>query len=143
MASFTSLGAFAAHMTGMIAHVEHAKHAALEEAAKIVEKGAKENIGTYNLGWPQLAEATQKERVARGFSANDPLLRKGDLRDSIGHTVGHDEAHVGSNLDVAVWQELGTKRIPPRSFLMGTAVQKEDQIKHLVGHKTVAVLIKP
>lgn len=143
MPDFGSLAAFASHVTGMIAHVEHAKHEALDEAAKTVQDGAKENIGTYTLGWPQLAEATQRQREAMGFSANEPLLRRGDLRDSIQRTVDRDEAHVGSNMDEAVWQELGTSRIPPRSFLMGTALQRESEIKHLLGAKAVAALIKP
>ncbi|KTS09733.1 hypothetical protein SB2_11805 [Methylobacterium radiotolerans] len=142
MAEFGSLAHFAAHLTGIVAAEEHIKHHALEEAAKLVEKRAKEVIGTYDLGWPQLAEATQKEREARGFSANEPLLRKGDLRDSIEHNVGRDEAHVGSNSDVAVWQELGTKRIPPRSFLMGTAVEQEHKLHEILGHGVAKALIK-
>jgi hypothetical protein len=37
------------------------------------------------------------------------------LRDSIEHTVKSDcEAEIGSNLDIAVYQELGTGTIPLR-----------------------------
>jgi phage gpG-like protein len=142
MADFSSLAHFAAHLTGIVAATEHIKHHALEEAAQLVEKRAKEVIGTYDLGWPQLAESTQKEREARGFSPNEPLLRTGDLQRSIEHSVGHDEARVGSNLDVAVWQELGTKRIPPRSFLMGTAVEQEPKIREILGEGVCKKLFK-
>jgi hypothetical protein len=76
-------------------------------------------MGTYDYDWPQLAESTQRERERLGFAANEPLLRTGDLRESIEYTVLPREAavEIGSNDKIAVYQELGTSRIPPRSFL--------------------------
>jgi hypothetical protein len=53
------------------------------------------------------------ERVRNGFAANEPLPRTGQLRDSIEWTAQGNEGFVGSNLDIAVYQELGTSRIPP------------------------------
>ena len=42
-----------------------------------------------------LAESTQAERVVQGYPANEPLLRTGELRDSIEHKlVSGDEAQV-------------------------------------------------
>jgi hypothetical protein len=106
------------------------KFEVLEKAAKMVEDEAKDAIGTYRYGWPQLAESTQEDRVRQGYSANEPLLRAGDLRDSIEHVVVHHEsaAYVGSNNPIAVYQELGTVDIPPRSFLGGAARAKEHEI---------------
>jgi phage gpG-like protein len=100
------------------------EHAALERAAIIVETEAKRVIGTYDYDWPQL----QAKTVARKANGNTPLLETGEMRDSIEHKVGEHEAHVGSNNQKAVYQELGTSRIPPRSFLMGAAMHKERQI---------------
>jgi hypothetical protein len=94
----------------------------VEAVMVAAENLAKESVGTYAFGWPQLAESTQDERVAKGYSANDPLLREGDLRDSIEHQVEATfegaEGTLGSSSMVALYQELGTSRnLPPRPFL--------------------------
>jgi hypothetical protein len=125
-----SLGEFAAALMGFEAGYLLWEHEALEHAGKIVEEEAKRVIGTYDYGWPQLAEETQQQRADLGFSANEPLLRTGDLRASISHTVDKHEhtVYIGSNSEIAVYQELGTSRIPPRSFLGGAARAKEHEI---------------
>jgi phage gpG-like protein len=127
MREFNILG-FIAHMAGVVAEMEHAHHVALERAAKIVEKEAKDVIGTYRYGWPPLAEATLKRK-----SDDTPLLESGKLRDSIHHSVDHERARVGSDEDTAVWQELGTSRIPPRSFLAEAAKHKTDDVLNEIG----------
>jgi hypothetical protein len=94
-----------------------------EELMKDVQEKAKEAIGTYAYGWPELAESTQESRTQLGFSANDPLLRTGALQGSIaskaeGTGLGA-EGLVYSGEKTALWAELGTSRgEPPRSFLM-------------------------
>ena len=119
-----------------------AKHHALEKACEVVEKEAKEVIGTYQYNWPQLAESTQEKRVKEGFSANDPLLRTGEMRDSIEHNVHGDTGYVGSNNDKAVFQELGTSRgIPPRSFLMGAAMHKKEEVGKTLGFEIVKAIV--
>jgi hypothetical protein len=138
---FTLLG-FATLTTHLVARVEHSKHEALEEGAKIIEEEAKRVVGTYDYGWPELAESTQADRVRQGYAADEPLLRTGALRDSIEHThVSADEVQVGSNSDIAVYQELGTSRIPPRSFLVQAAVHKEKEAVHEVGRHVVKALL--
>lgn len=136
MTEFSLLG-FAAFTTALVAKIDHAKHEALEEGAKIIEKEAKRVIGTYDYGWPRLAASTLENK-----SADTPLLETGEMRDSIAHNVDHDgkEAHVGSDNDKAVWQELGTVKIPPRSFLMGAAVHKKDEVGHAIGHHVVKAI---
>jgi HK97 gp10 family phage protein len=138
MREFNGLASFAAFAAGMVVEVDHAKHEALEKGAKIIEDEAKRVIGTYDYGWPPLAAST----VARK-GADTPLLETGEMRDSIEHTVGHDEARIGSNNDKALWHELGTSRIPPRPFLMGAAKAKEKEVADLLGHQVVKVLTKP
>ena len=96
-----------------------------EVVMKAVAAEAKRVIGTYEYGWPQLAEATQDDRVARGFPANEPLLRTGDMRASIATkaeaVAGGVEGLVYSDQKEALWAELGTMGPghgqPPRSFL--------------------------
>lgn len=122
--------------------VSHAHHDGLERAAKVVEKQAKAYIGTYDARpvWPELAERTKSERSRLGFSDNEPLLRTGELRDSIEHTVSHMpglvgdlEAQIGSNNQKAVWHELGTSKAPPRPFLEPAMKAKIDEILEVIG----------
>lgn len=100
--------------------------AVVEAAAEM----ARTAIGTYAYGWPQLAASTQADRVRQGYAANEPLLRRGDLRGSIGHMAALSaegaEGLVYSTDVVAVYQELGTSRgIPPRSFLLQSLLRSE------------------
>ena len=109
---------------------------ALEKAAQIIEDEAKRVIGTYEYNWPQLAESTLLRKAG-----DTPLLETGEMRDSIEHYVDAQRliAEVGSNNPKALWQELGTNtkdgmpHIPPRSFLMGAAMRKEQEIHELTG----------
>ena len=126
----------AALFVGMAHAYEKNVHDALEGASKIIEKESKSVIGSYRYGWPQLADETQDDRVRKGYPANEPLLRTGDMRNSIEYTIltSEKKAYVGSNDDKAVWQELGTSRgIPPRSFLGGAAMRKGEEVAHYVG----------
>ena len=113
---------------GMAANIEHAERSALEWAARAIEREAKDAIGTYRYDWPPL----QPETIAKKTTGDSPLLETGEMRDSIEHIViGHTEAHVGSNNDKALWHELGTKTIPPRSFLGEAARRCEPAIREV------------
>lgn len=146
---FRSPAHFAAFLATASAALEARKRNALEEAAKVIEAEAKARIGRYQqaappfAAWAPLAPSTVQDRVQKGFTPNDPLLRTGELRDSIGHVVSGDEAVVGSNLEVAVYQELGTKRIPPRSFLGSAAVVKGKQAADAAGRSLMVTLVGP
>lgn len=122
---------------------------ALEKACQIVEDEAKRVIGSYDYGWQQLAPSTQAERVRLGYPANEPLLRSGDLRDSISHylegadLVPHEiSGYVGSPSKIALYQELGTSRIPPRSYLGGAARAKEMEVHELGAEAAHTALAK-
>ena len=144
-----SLEGFIAHLGEAIAHAEKHEHHALEHAAKIVEAEAKREIGHYQEGagpfgaWPELADRTQNDRSKAGFSPNDPGLRSGKMRDSIGHAVGHHEFVVGSNDDHMVYFELGTEKQPPRSVLGMAAVHKGAEVAHVIGQGVVQSLVGP
>jgi HK97 gp10 family phage protein len=130
-----SLTGFVAFLGGMAVEVERSKHEALEKAAVIVETEAKRVIGTYDYGWPPLAPSTIEKKAA-----DTPLLETGAMRDSITHSVDGDEARVGSNEDTALWQELGTSKIPPRPFLQGAVQHKLPEVMQEIGQVAVKVL---
>jgi hypothetical protein len=140
-----SLDGFAKFIAAEVAErrLKKAKEAALETAAKMVRDEAKRVIGTYLFDWEQLAASTQSERVAQGFPANEPLLRTGEMRDSIEYKIitPGEEAEVGSNSDKAVWQELGTVTIPPRPFLSSSAAYLERPIKKMAREMAVAAVL--
>ena len=124
----------------------NARHA-LEKVAAAVEKTAKGEIGVYQdaigpfSAWPELAQSTQDDRERLGYSANDPLLRDGTMRDSIEHRVAELEAEIGSDSDILVYQEFGTARIPPRPVLGPAAEHNHDLIMRELGGAVVAGLI--
>lgn len=142
-----NLASFIGHMAASIASLHHHEHKAMEHACVVVETEAKHEIGTYQgpaspfVAWAELADATKNDRVLKGYAENEPLLREGALRDSIGHAVGDREGVVGSDSQIAEWQELGTVRIPPRSFLGGAAVRKGPDVAHILGQSAVRALV--
>lgn len=145
MADFT-LESMAGFLMRAAAAMPMAQTKALTEAAKIVQEEAQAEIGHYQgAAGPFAAWAPLKpETIARKANGDTPLLETGDMRDSIGTVIAGDEAHVGSNNDKAVWQELGTaKGIPPRSFLGGAAVRKSPEVAEIVGRTVYGALLGP
>lgn len=143
--------AFASHLLAMEAKILLATEHALERAARVVEREAKSEIGEYQPekgpfeAWQDLATSTVQGKLSAGFEIEKPLLRTGDMRDSVEHQVhvtgpGDGEAHVGSDSMIAVYQELGTQRIPPRSFLGGAAYTKELEVRDLLAGSVVAII---
>lgn len=129
-----SLGEFA-RMLSDAAIASEAEGEGVLKACRLVQKTAKSYIGHYDHpgGWAQLAQATQEDRVRRGFAANEPLLRTGDLRDSIQVDAPHRNGaevfgYVFSNSAIARYQELGTVSIPPRPFLSTAAMEMTPQV---------------
>ena len=139
MKEMNGIGEFIAHMALMDVQAVLSIHEGLKKCAMAVEKTAKEEIGVYQGdappfgAWPELADVTKEDRLNKGFTENDPLLRTGGLRDSIGRTVDGLEAAVGSTREVMVWQELGTEKIPPRPVLGTAAVNNIPLIKRTLG----------
>lgn len=120
---------FVAMLTATQAHMEHENKEALDHAGEYLQEKIKENIGTYNLDWPPLSPETVAKK-----GADTPLLETGALRNSIEHqVVDHDAVEVGTNDEKAKYHELGTDKIPPRSFLVGTAVKEEEKLVEMLG----------
>lgn len=133
MREFPSMAALGLHFGTLIVAEVAAAHHALERSAVLVEKTAKGKLGTYQPGWANLAQSTLDDKANKGYPTPSPLLRDAAMRESIEHQVSGLEAQVGSNSQIAVWQELGTSKMPPRSFLALSASEKAHEIVDIVG----------
>jgi hypothetical protein len=89
------------------------------DAAPILERNVKDVMGTTLLR--DLAPSTQEDRVRMQFTPNDPLVRSGELRDTIEHTAHGPVAATGTSDMRAKWLNDGVVgHIPPRPhFLIG------------------------
>ncbi|HEV8029800.1 MAG TPA: hypothetical protein VGP42_02155 [Stellaceae bacterium] len=135
---FSSFSGLAEFLAKQVAAMPAAKHEALEISARLVEKTAKAKLGHYQAGWPRL----QPETIARKATGDSPLLEEGGLRDSIQHRVeGDSAAEIGSDLELAIWQEMGTSRgIPPRPFMGPAGAEKAEAVTEIIGAAVVGVL---
>jgi phage gpG-like protein len=119
---------------------------ALTETMEAVAVEAKSYIGHEMPGWAPLAESTVAEKQRLGYtghlSPTDPLLRTGEMRESIGSSV--DAATltgvVGSTDKLAAFQELGTAHIPPRPFLSTSMFRAQPAAELFFGRAAVALL---
>lgn len=147
MREFNSLAAFATHLAEVAVLEVAALHHGLENVASGIEKAAKDKIGEYQKesgpfpAWQELAESTKADRLNKGYDPDEPLLREGDLRDSIQHEVSGLEAIIGSKSDIAAYQEFGTNRIPPRPFIGPAAYENKDKIERVLGEAAVAGIV--
>ena len=147
MREFAHIGEMVAHLAGMAAAETLALHHGLKKCAVAIEKTARSEIGTYQgevgqfAAWAPLADSTQADRVAKGYTPNDPLLRSGELRNSISHQIDTLEAVIGSTSEVMVYQELGTAAIPPRAVLGPAAIRNKALIMRTLGHAAAEGLL--
>jgi phage gpG-like protein len=147
MRHFDSLGSFAGHLLTLQVKEVLALHEGLKVCAKHVEATAKDEIGFYQQAvgpfpaWAPLADSTEAEKARLGYEPDAPLLRKGDLRDSISHQVGALEAVIGSPDPVALYQEIGTPTIPPRPFLGPAVIHNGERIKRILGASAFSGLV--
>lgn len=126
----------------------------LNKVAEHIEHVAKEEFGEYQPAvgpfpaWAPLAPTTLagwgpfpgKEQL--GYAPPDnPLVREGDLRDSISHEVHALEAFIGSPDERMPWFEFGTSRMPPRPVLGPAAESSKAVIEKLIGAALVVGLI--
>lgn len=147
MMEFNSFGSFASHLALVAVRVTKSEHKVLERAGKLVLRQAQAKIGVYQpasgpfAAWAPLAESTQASRTALGFTANDPLLRMGELRESYGYEVDGHEVSVGSSLSKALWLEAGTIDMPPRSVVGAALSETAEQVVEILGGGVVGAII--
>src|SRR5580704_13717634 len=100
MSELFTLLEFAAELKAIDRDLEALGPKIIERACQIVQKKAKAAIGKEHEMWPALAESTVKDKAAHGYKTPAPLLRTGEMRDSIQYTVSGNEGAVGSDLDI-------------------------------------------
>lgn len=143
MKEFNSFGAFSKHLLKTATyHGEVTKHLA-KTGAEMIEKEAKSRIGYRQEGWADLAESTKKDKERTGYAFNadfNPLMRTGELYASYGSSVERGTAVAGSTSDVALYQELGSMKTPPREVLRPSAMAQQKKINALIGNGLIAWL---
>jgi hypothetical protein len=119
--------------------VGHQLTIVVRDYAKEVEKESKAEIGNYQPAtgpfdaWPDLAESTQVDRVRKGYSANEPELRTGELRDSIKSEASGLSSIAGSTSPIMLYQENGTPTMPPRAIIGMAYIRKLDFLEEEIG----------
>jgi len=153
-----SLSEFAIHLAEVAATEAVEIQKGLGRAAEVIEKAAKKQIGHYQPAvgpfpaWAPLAESTQAQRERLGYTPNDPLYRSGELKDHITHTVEAFEAMIGVKEgdvdergtdigDIAIWMELGTRRVPARPYLGPAAYRTKKKVGRILAASAVAGIV--
>lgn len=116
---------FATYLRAASVRVEPNLAIAVEATTHAAADKARGYIGHYQgatdgyPAWEPLAESTLRDKERRGYAPPDnPLLRTGEMRDSIVAEVEGLVGTFGSDSKIALYQEMGTSRgIPPRSFI--------------------------
>lgn len=116
---------FAAYLRAVSVRVEPNLAMAVEVTTHAAAETARGYIGHYQgaaggyPAWAPLAPSTLREKERLGYAPPDnPLLRTGDMRDSIVSEAESLVGRFGSDSKIALYQEMGTSRgIPPRSFI--------------------------
>ena len=143
MREFANIAAFAEHLVALDLAIAASAHRGLEQVARLIERDAKSQIGHYQQAvgpfqaWAPLAMRTEQEKARLGYPLNAPLLREGNLRDSIEHEVSGMEAVIGSKSPIAAYQEFGTNTIPPRPFIGPAAFKNKEAIQRILGEAVV------
>ncbi|QBJ80512.1 hypothetical protein [Aquitalea sp. USM4] len=144
---FKSLGELALHLASLQAQQVIELQHGLEVCAKKIEKTAKEEIGHYQSAvgpfpeWAELAESTEFDKASHGYPVDAPLLRTGEMRDSIGHEVHGLEAIIGAKDPKMVYHEFGTSKIPPRPVMGPALFRNKDFILRTIGKAAVTGLV--
>lgn len=133
-----SLDSLASAFSSLATSIGNGQNGIAHALGEAIRDRAKEKIGEYQPSshgfnaWAPLSQSTMDQRVFKGFPANNPLLRSGELRDSITMRSDGNGAIIGSPLDIALYQENGTEHIPPRPFLGPAAGEVMDGAPELI-----------
>lgn len=116
------------------------------ELAAEMQTVARDKIGHYQPkegafnAWLPLTAITEQDKAALGYPANAPLERTQALKDSIHGEAFGLSAQVGSNSQVAAWQESGATHyingkmviLPPRPFIGPTGLEAVPKVFDLI-----------
>jgi hypothetical protein len=155
-----SLEEMAAHFQSAAVRCEPELAAVVSTVVETAAVLARGYIGHPHEDWAPLSDATVfgfrhrngryimgKEELGFG-GAESPLLRRGDLRESIGAEADGLIGEVGSSSKIALWQELGTPNAeypipssPPRSFLAKSLIEAAEGLEALIGPVIISLLV--
>ena len=139
---FEGLAVFTEFLEKQAALQEAALHEGAKAASVVVQKRVQAVFGdTSKL--LSLADATQADRVAHGYTPNDPLVRTGTLRDSIERESVGPVAVVGSKDPIMGYQEFGTSKIPPRPVFEIGLTESQDEVGEIAGAVAAIALGMP
>lgn len=121
MRSFATVQGAINHFKSLNEQIGRGLAVGMRDASEMLTHEVKEQIGYYLVGstgpfspTAELADRTKADRVALGYTENDPGFREGDMQASYGFRVGVPgpvvTASVGSDDLKAVWFETGTER---------------------------------
>lgn len=143
MRQFNSFAQWGKHLQRASRAMPKAIDRALNRFGKDVTAVAKAKFGTYqsaydpggNFGpfpaWDVLAPSTQAQRVALGYTPNDPLLRSGAAQASVSYDLGGtyraEKVTLGSTDPNMLYQEYGTIHIPPRPVIGPAMAESRDK----------------
>lgn len=138
MKEFKSLAAFQKHVEKLIVEFPIYEEKAANFLGEILEKEAKDKIGHLQPGWDELKDSTKRDKERKGYVFNEdynPLYRTGHLRDSIHYVfnLASQTLFLGSDSQIMVWQEEGTRHIPPRPVISTTMFQAQPVINYVFG----------
>jgi hypothetical protein len=140
-----SFADFAKHLQTSIKECHPRLEVGLAKVGELTQTMAVEYIGHEMPQWPALADRTIAEKTRLGYvghlSPTDPLLRTGEMRDSIHVVVERLTQTVGSDSAVARAQELGTATIPPRPFIAPAALASLPYAHDVFGKIAVSLLV--
>jgi len=103
-----------------------------------ISQSRREALGQAAARIEAAVKLSLSHRVGEDHAA--PWLRTGELRASIASHATEDTAIIGSTIPVAIYQELGTRSIPPRPFLAPTAATEEEGVIHDIAHAIRATI---
>ena len=116
-----TFGEAAAFFERSVARIEPELVAATTTVMEVARTNAQSVIGVGAPGWAPLKDTTIERKVRGGYAVPAPLKRTGQMRSGIEIEVIPMRSSVfgavGSDDKAAVFQEMGTSRMPARPFL--------------------------
>ena len=114
----------------------------LDNVGELAETLAGTYPGHYQAGWAPLAAATIADKEARGFPVPSPLKRTGEMAESYKRELLPADLAVvvGSPEEKALWQELGTSRMPARPVVALAMASALPHAHEVFGEIAVSIL---
>ena len=85
-----------------------------------LEKKYQENFsraGSPSGGWAPLSASTRKDKIAKGYIGQGPLVRTGKLRDDTSQRVRPQSVKFSYDSKYAVYHQTGTSKMPKRKII--------------------------